>query len=517
MSFLLLNHTIALFLTAATAFTVGAFVLFKSKGNKTNLAYAIWSLSVAVWSFFMALVIIADNLSEALFLTKIMWAFVLFISVSTAHFVTLFLGIKGKELFIRIGYILCAFFAVMSFTPYMAGVKEIGYLKYFPDANPLVYLQFFVFAIYVVYQIYQLFTAYRTSTSVRHNQIAYVLWASLLGYTGGISNYLLAFDIYIPIFHPFASYLLILYSVLVALAILKYQLMDIKVVIQKALIYSISIALISGLMVGVSFLSDLFVHNVPGFQFWVVPLLAGFVAFLIGNIFWRKSKEVDKLKYEFITVAAHKLRTPLTRIKWASSTLKDKNTSEEEKENLISEIMESDNQLIELTNELLQASKAESGQYHYKMETANLEKIARKIVNDYQVQVKEKNIKLIYNYEKNLPNVLVDKTRISSVINVLLENAIQYTKDEIKINIDVYKDNVIFHIEDNGIGILKEDQPYIFSRFFRTHEAYLSETKGTGIGLFLAKSIIEKHNGKIGLRSEGKGKGSTFWFGLKAV
>ena len=80
---------------------------------------------------------------------------------------------------------------------------------------------------------------------------------------------------------------------------------------------------------------------------------------------------------------------------------------------------------------------------------------------------------------------------------------------------DAYKDNVILHIEDNGIGIPKEDQPYIFSQFYRGREAYLKETEGLGMSLFLAKNIIEKHNGKLGVRSEGDGRGSTFWFSIK--
>jgi signal transduction histidine kinase len=131
--------------------------------------------------------------------------------------------------------------------------------------------------------------------------------------------------------------------------------------------------------------------------------------------------------------------------------------------------------------------------------------------------VKEKNIKLTYSYEKDLPKVNVDKLRISSVIQMLLENAIAYTKDKIDINIKKDKNNVIFSIKDNGIGIPKQDQPYVFNKFFRTHQAYLTETEGSGISLFLSKSIIDKHNGKIGVYSEGEGKGSEFWFKLKVT
>jgi len=267
----------------------------------------------------------------------------------------------------------------------------------------------------------------------------------------------------------------------------------------------------------VSFLSGWFMDNIPGFRFWIIPLFAGLVSFIIGNLFWRKSKEVEKLKYEFITVAAHKLRTPLTDIKWAASSMRDVKISAKERDKLLKEIISADDRLIDLTNELLAVSRAEANQYQYNLETVNFEKVARKIVNDFQLQMKEKGIKLKYNVEKNLPEVKLDKLRISSVVQTLVENAVLYTKNEIKINIDVYKNHIIFHIEDNGIGVSKEDLPFIFSRFFRTREAYLTETEGAGIGLFLAKSIIEKHHGKIGVRSEGKGKGSVFWFSLPIV
>ena len=188
-----------------------------------------------------------------------------------------------------------------------------------------------------------------------------------------------------------------------------------------------------------------------------------------------------------------------------------------EKDKLFDNIGSANSRLIILTDELLLVSRAEAEQSKYDLKPADLEMIAQDVIGDLEDQIKKKNIKLMFNYEKNLSQVNVDKKRISSVIQILLENAISYTKDEIKINIDSYKNNVIFHIEDNGIGILKEDQSHIFSKFYRSHDAYLTETEGTGVGLFLAKKIIDRHDGKIGLKSEGKGQGSVFWFSLEAV
>ena len=151
--------------------------------------------------------------------------------------------------------------------------------------------------------------------------------------------------------------------------------MDIRVVIKKAFIYSVVVGVISGGVMGISFLNSWFIKNVPRFQFWTVPLIVAIVSFLIGNLFWRKSKEADKLKYEFITIAAHKLRTPLTKIKWAAKELSE-NKNIEENRNLISQIMRSNEQLIELTDILLNTSKTEEEKYNkymYELTPVSLE------------------------------------------------------------------------------------------------------------------------------------------------
>lgn len=517
MNFLLLNLIIALLFTAITTLSVGLLILVKSGENKANRHYAYTAFSVTVWTIFQTAVVLTDSAEVGLFFIRFMMIGVWMIPAFQISFTVYYLNLDKYKLFAKVGFVLSFISVVVGFTPYMfSGVASIPFIKYWSGPGFYYHIALAIFLIYGFFVLYELFLASIRLKGDKRNQAAYFFWSTLIGYAGGSTNFLYSYGIVIPYVHPFATYLVGIYPIVVAYAILRHQLMDIKVVAKKTFFYAISLAFISGAMVLVSFLSSWFAENIPGFKYWLVPLIAGLVAFLVGQVFWTKSKEVDKLKYEFITVAAHKLRTPLTEIKWGMDALKEKE-SDAEKMRLINSVQSANNRLIELTNELLMVSKTETARRDYNFEKINLERLARNIINDFQYQIKERGIKLDYKYERNLPMVMADRLRIGSVIQMLLENAVQYTKNKINISIDTYKDNVIFHIEDNGIGIKKDDQTFIFSKLYRSHEAYLTETEGTGIGLFLAKRIIDNHRGKIGVKSEGRGRGSVFWFGLKAV
>ncbi len=507
-------------LIAVTNIFLAIFILWKSKDRHIKYIWSTLCFFIVMWGIGGYKISTITSKEEAILWWQITYmGGPVLIPVLYYHFIYIFLQIKQKlaKYILITAYALGLFFiAVNLFFPenFTGDLKlafnHIWVAKSF--SNPIYFIWYLSFYwILLAYAFWQLIASYKNSKGLFRGQLKYFILGSIVGYLGPHGFFLLVWDINL---YPYTNFFIAVYPFIFTYAILKYHIMDINIIVKKAFFYSIIIALISGLITAISFLNSWLADNIPGFKLWVAPLLIGAVTFIIGRLFWNKSKEVEKLKYEFITVAAHKLRTPLTDIKWAASSMRDPKISEREKDKLLKEIVSANERLIDLTNELLAVSRAEANQYQYNFETVNFERVVRKIVNDFQMQMKEKGVKLKYNVEKNLPEVRIDKLRISSVVQTLIENAVLYTKDEIKINIDVYKNSIIFHIEDNGIGIDKEDQPYIFSKFYRTHEAYLTETEGAGIGLFLAKSIIEKHNGKIGLRSEGKDKGSIFWFSL---
>lgn len=511
-----LNHPILSGIVAASILLLGIFVLFKNSKSPLFRAFFWMTLTFFIWFFGNTLsMLYFDNLKLSFFWFKFAYTAVPFMGISYYYFCLTHLNKRGKIIhplfLISLLEVICLWIFSDLDKASVYVLPNVGIV--WKTMTPFSYFLVFgmiKYAVLTTLTAMTFFKAYKKETDFLKKKQLKLLSIIFFVLIFGAMEWLVAFSIPLHI----AWTLVPFFIGIIAYNILKYQLMDIKLAIKRTFIYSVIIAVISGVIFGVSFLNNWFTGHIPEFKTWMIPLISGIAAFIVGNLFWRKSKEVEKLKYEFITVAAHKLRTPLTDIKWAASAMRDEKISQRDKDKMLKGIIAADERLIDLTNELLGVAKMEANQYKYNFQPENFEKIVRKIVNEFQLQMKEKGVKLFYSAEKNLPEVKIDKIRIGSVIQTLMENAVLYTKSEVKVSIDVYKNNIIFHAEDNGIGVSKDDQENIFSKFYRTHEAYLTETEGAGLSLFLAKSIIEKHNGKIGVRSEGKGEGSVFWFSL---
>lgn len=230
-----------------------------------------------------------------------------------------------------------------------------------------------------------------------------------------------------------------------------------------------------------------------------------------------REKEIDRMKTEFILLASHQLRTPLSAMKWFSEMLLagDAGALNPEQLEFIKNISDSNERMIELVNGLLNISRIESGRIAIQPEPTDLKELVGQNINELQEKIKDKKLEISLNIQENLPQVNLDKKMIRQVCMNFLTNAVKYTDPEGKIQIFIFirGDEIIFRISDNGIGIQKTDQPRIFQRFFRAASATKVESDGSGLGLYLAKIIVESSGGKIGFESE-EGKGSTFWFSL---
>jgi PAS domain S-box-containing protein len=228
-----------------------------------------------------------------------------------------------------------------------------------------------------------------------------------------------------------------------------------------------------------------------------------------------REKKINSLKSEFVSIAAHQLRTPLSAIKWAIRMVLDGDagTINDEQKDLLTKGFISNERMIRLVNDLLNVSRIEEGRYGFNFEELNMSQICDPLVEGMEDLFKKNEIIIDYIKAKEDYKVYVDRERIRIVLQNLLENAVKYTQRNGRIILTVEKagDKIKVSVKDNGVGIPKKDQEKLFTKFFRAQNVVRIQTDGTGLGLFIAKNIIDKHNGEIGYVSE-EGKGSEFYF-----
>ncbi|MEN8252792.1 MAG: ATP-binding protein [Patescibacteria group bacterium] len=229
-----------------------------------------------------------------------------------------------------------------------------------------------------------------------------------------------------------------------------------------------------------------------------------------------KAKQLLKLKDEFVFIATHDLGTPVTAIKGFVHLLKNSKNklSKDSLENIVA-LEQASNRLSTLTNDLLQVARSESEAIKIEVATIDIIALIKNILKQFGAQAKERKIKLKNKFHVQKCLVLADKEKLSEVIENLLSNAIKYNKEKGQVSIGTHwvKNGLQVDITDTGVGIPKKDHAKVFQKFSRIQQAGNEKITGTGLGLFVARMMIEKMKGKIFFTSTEK-KGTTFSFVL---
>jgi signal transduction histidine kinase len=515
----LLIHNIASIASAVIGIGLFFFVIINNHRSRVSLTFA----GITITAFiFITSHVIGVNISDP-YISRMVLMFNLVIfalGVVSVHSVIAMLGIeKERKLALWTitlsGILFTLFFIVFPNYFLLPSVPKMYFPNYYnPGILNWVRIAF-LYGVCVSYMVYELFLAYwKMEPSLERSRLKYFVLTVVVGYGVGFFPNFLVYNIQIdPLIGVWFFTFLVIPFVYGAV---KYELFDIKIIAKQAFWYGLSVGVLGGILAAFEYLSQWIRDQYGGFPIWITPLFLAVVMVSIALFIWRRLRESDILKSEFITVVTHKFRTPLTEIRWAAENLSEE-VPPEGKES-VNEIQLANYRLIELTNLLVQLSDTDTVDFNYHIHDIQFSTFLEEFIPEYTRKAKLKEISFVVKGASD-KKVLIDESQIRFVLQTLLDNAINYTPQGGAITIEVKDElgrggHVVLSITDTGIGFSKEELGRLFQKFWRSKEALKADTEGMGIGLFMSRRIVERQNGTLSAESHGEGKGSTFFMRL---
>ncbi len=249
-----------------------------------------------------------------------------------------------------------------------------------------------------------------------------------------------------------------------------------------------------------------------------VRSLQASVASLIGRIekVHKRDMDISRMKTDFISTAAHQFRTPLTGIRWALEALQKEKLTEDQMA-LVTSAVGKSRDLVSIVGTLLDISSIESGKYHYKFASTDMAALAGEIAHDFATMAAARKVSVFFaGGDEPVPPARADRDRVKWVINNLVENAIRYTPENgtVRIIVETGGGRIFTRVKDTGIGIPESDRANIFERFYRAGNAIQKENAGSGLGLYIARTIAKDHGGDLSFSSNEGVPGTTFTLSL---
>lgn len=516
----LLLHNIVGSLSAIVVVILGFLVILKDsrKTVKITLGLTFLCVIIAIVSHVIGVSVSDPTLSHSILMWNIS---VIFVAVFNLHSAMAMLERdhekKGFIMFVyAIGAIFAGIFIFFPETFIGMPVPKLYFPNYYTPGSLHLAFSLIFKVIIPAYLIYELATAYKYALDrIERNRFLYFTLAFSMAWGIGIIPTLLTWDI--PVNPMWGLIFPMVFSVPFTYAIFRYELLNFRLLARKTSMFVLSVVAVS-VLIGFFDLANSWLHAAfPEFNMWIMPVVSGLLIVATVVAFWEQLRETEILKYEFITTVTHKFRTPLTHIKWAAENIRASKSAEDTSEQL-GYIESANAKLVELTDLLASATESDESMYRYRLERRSLSEFAEEIIRNSTEHADAKKIKIV---REITPNVfaIFDETRLRFVLQTFVENAINYTDIEGTITVTVKNigEEAICAVKDTGIGISKLELPLISSKLFRGAKARATDTEGMGIGLYVSKSVLARHNGRLIVDSEGEGKGSTFSFSIPAA
>ena len=529
---LLQHHLLALALTAFSCIALGIFVLINNPKRWLNRLFALHSFALAGWSATEPWsILLVSSKATGMFWLRLEHIPVFLLPPLIFHLVAVLLELRTTRYFIRLGYCLSALFICgIPFPLLLARQVPKYYVPLWLVPGPLYILFVIFFWAYIGVSLWYLWRGYHAASGIRRLQIKYFFVASLLGYLGGSTDFLLVYNIYIPWLSPYALYAVPIYKLITAYAILQHHFLDIRIVVRKSLIYSTLVTLLTagyfGLVYGVEriFQTTLGYHSpwitLAAFALMALlfqPLKMG-IQRLVDWLIFRvpqqelvrrmeklegEARQTEKLK-AVATLAAglcHELRNPLQTIQTHAEFLPEHYDDPAFREKC-TEVMRTEIVRInEFLKQLMEFAKPKAPAFHlvepHKIFNSTLDLLSNEFV--------KRRVQLDKQYQAGGTRLHGDPDQLRQVILNLILNALEAIGQEGKILVKTSQENGWFTLEvaDTGPGIDPKILPKIFEPFTTT------KPEGNGLGLSIVHSIVREHRGTISAQNH-LCQGTTF-------
>ncbi|MFA5061811.1 MAG: ATP-binding protein [Patescibacteria group bacterium] len=510
---------------------LGFLILFKDRKNKIYRNLAWFSFGVALWSYAYILWPLAPNRELTLLSFQLLHIPACFVSIFYLHFVVNWLGIyKKQRLIIWLGYIISFFFACTTFTTdFIAGMVPKFGMRYWAVPGPLYDYYLVMFFGFTLYATYLLIRHYSKETEIKKKQIALMLVGIVLSFIGGSTNYYLWYEVNIP---PYGNILASSFVIFTVYAIIRYKLLNIKLIATEGALLIMNTLLLFRfltsrdttelivnllIMIGSLVLSFILISSVKKEikRREEVTVLARSLEAANAQL-----KELDQQKTEFLSIASHQLRTPLSIAKGYIELIKDGayGKAGPEMVKVLDKMDTSNEHLVKLVDEFLDITHIEQGQIKYDFAEKNICEITDDVIHELAEKATQQGLKISWACPRERKNIFCDGEKIRHVVLNFIDNAIKYSdKGVVAITLKNENKGVAFRVKDNGLGFDKADEAGFFQKFYRGNNVKGVSINGTGLGLFVCRKFIEAHKGKVWAHSDGLGKGSEFGFWIPST
>ena len=524
------SHFFALILSII----IGIFILSRDKKSLTNQILFLITFMFSLWVIFDLILWATDKPQYSMFFWSTMILVESLVYALCVYFVDIFINKKDISLKKKF-LIFLPLLPIIIFLPTTLLLQGFDLTNCYRDITEGFLATYYVYFVETFYTLWILIFAikkYRKSDKEIKKQILLITFGIVLFLLSFVSGNIIGSFTENWTLAQIGLFSMLIFVGFLAYMIVKFKSFNIKLLGAQVLVFALGF-----LVLAIAFIRRIENVRIIIFFTLVFVIILGYLLIrsvrrevkqreqleilseelLVAN---DKLKGLDKLKTEFLSLASHQLRSPLTAIKGYASMLSEGDFGElnPKAKDAVETIFTASKNLTVVVEDLLNVTKIESGGMKYEMVNFDLGEVAQEMTKELSITAEKKGLKMQYINDGLSPyTVFGDKEKIRQVVLNFIDNSMKYTKEgSIDVSLAKKGGKIIFSVKDTGMGMTPQIKETLFQKFARGDGAKMNTT-GSGLGLYLAKEIVKAHKGNVGVDSEGMGKGSTFYVELEAV